>query len=328
MSNDANGVFFSVIMPTRNRPPLFEMALRSVLEQTFTDREVIVVNDGSTGDDLERYRALERQYPEVRFEYLLHRPNGHGQSYSMNVGAERAKGKYLAFLDDDDYWTDPNYLEQVHRNLSATGEPVDVHYANQQAFYPDGTRNTADIWVEDLIPRLHSRPDAAGDARFVDPAFLLGSKGFAHLNCSVFRRDFYLGIRGMDEGIRYECDRDIYLRSLDAAQHLLYSPMFMSYHRIPDARDKGNMSTLVTDFEKKLYQLRVYDKGILLSRTRTVQDFCRRAKTYELKNIATLLASGGDHARAAHYAREALLNRFNPGWLAYTLQLSARSLFR
>ena len=57
---------------------------------------------GRADENLKEYRALDEHYSEVKFHYLAHRPNGHGQSYSMNVGAAHASGEYLCFLDDDD----------------------------------------------------------------------------------------------------------------------------------------------------------------------------------------------------------------------------------
>jgi hypothetical protein len=166
------------------------------------------------------------------------------------------------------------------------------------------------------------------DSYFVDADFLLSSKGFAHLNCTVLNRNFFYALGGMDESIRYENDRDIYIRSIDTANVMLYSTRFMSLHNIPDISKKNNMSTVASDIDKKLYQLRVYDKGISLSKKASVVRACSKAKVYGLKYVASILAQNKQFGSAAHYAKEALFIGFNFRWLAYTLYLIFRTQFK
>lgn len=320
--------YFSVIISTRNRPVLFEQALQSVAGQSFSNVEIIVVVDGSDSEHLENYALLESSYPNSQFHYLVHRPNGHGQSYAMNYGAAQSQARYLCFLDDDDYWTDDDYLARTYRSLTHSEQPVDVHYSNQRAFFANGARQEEDVWLEDLIPHLQQARANIEDSYFVDAKFILRSNGFGHLNCSIFAREFYESIGGMDETIRYENDRDVFIRAVDRASTILYSSHFVSRHNIPDAKKRDNMSTVASDIDKKLYQLRVYDKGICMSQQRCVKDHSRRGKIYELKHIVQILAKSDDIDGAAFYARAALLGGFNLRWLVYTLYLSLKSLFR
>jgi glycosyltransferase involved in cell wall biosynthesis len=319
--------FFSVIISTRDRPELFQTALGSVLEQTFAQKEILVVVDGSSDVNLASYRELQRQHVGVTFLQLVHRANGHGSSYTMNFGAQHASGRYLCFLDDDDYWTDAHYLEHVASNISAAKEPVQVHYSNQRAVDSQGIMQTQDLWLGDLVHRVTQRAISSEDCYRVDAAFLLSGSGFAHLNCSTFERDFYQSLGGMDECIRYENDRDIFIRSIDAASVILFSTRFTSLHNIPDTRARSNLSTVHSSMQKKLYQLRVYDKGISLCKKDEVIKFCCRGKTYELKHTAALLAESKQYKSAAFYARAALSSGFNFRWLAYTLHLTIKSWF-
>jgi glycosyltransferase involved in cell wall biosynthesis len=319
-------VFFSIVIPTRNRVVLFQQALESVLAQDCPSREVIVVNDGSTGDVLAEYKALEARYPEVSFHYLVHRPNGHGQSYAMNFGAGMARGRYLCFLDDDDYWTDTGHLSRAQASLEV--DPgVDAYYSNQEAYFSNGEKKIGNPWIGDLDRRL--RPETADQwgAHPVDTPFLLTSRGFAHLNCSIYRREFYLELGGMDENIRYECDRDIYIRAIDHARRMLFNPAVVSYHRIPDVKQGTNMSTAITDYQKRIYQLNVYEKGALLARQPLVRAHCLRGKGHQLKHVAEALTREGRLKLAATYAREGLAVLPTPGWAARTLLLSLRALF-
>jgi len=313
--------FFSIIISTRNRPELFLTALRSVREQSFCEKEIIIVVDGSTPSNLAQYQELAQQFDDVRFFELPHRPMGHGQSYAMNYGVSKASGQYLCFLDDDDQWTDSSYLTRLFDNLAASENPVDVHYSQQQAVYANGVTRNESLWIGDLIPMLLAENKNQSDSYFVDVTFLLSSAGYAHLNCSVFRREFYLTIGGMDETIRYENDRDMYIRSIDAARTILLSTCYISLHNIPDLAKKSNMSTVTTEIEKKIYQMRVFDKGISLSKNIQVVRFCCKAKMHELKNAAIILAREKQYTGAAHYAKAALIDGFNLRWFAYTLYL-------
>ena len=320
--------FFSIIISTRNRPDLFLTALQSVREQSFCDREIIVVIDGSIPSNLARYLEFRQRFDDVIFFELPDRPIGHGQSYAMNYGVAKASGQYLCFLDDDDHWTDSEYLVRLFDNLTASKSPVDVHYSQQKAVDSDGVMKTASLWIEDLIPAVATQRGHQGASYFVDATFLLASGGYAHLNCSIFRREFYLAIGGMDENIRYENDRDIYIRSIDTARVILFSTICMSVHNIPDVTKKSNMSTVNSEMEKKIYQMRVYDKGISFSKNIAVLRFCCKAKVYEMKHAARILARDKQYTGAAHYAKAALVNGFNLRWLAYTLYLVFQAMLK
>lgn len=299
-------MFVTVVIPTRNRPALFRQALESVLGQAFRDLEVIVVMDGSEPVHDAAYDAVLAAHPEVQRIRQPARPNGHGQSYSMNTGAYAGQGDYVAFLDDDDYWTDPEHLSRVHAAITASDTPVDACYANQRAFFADGSEQTRTVWVEDLAPDVADHGTPCGEGYVVPRDFLLGSKGFAHLNCSVIRRDLYLELAGMDENIRYECDRDIYLRTVDAAERILYFPQVVSRHHIPEKARKDNMSTLVSDYQKALYQMAVFEKNQLLARHDSVRELCRIGLAYVYKNLAEQLLRDGRRDAAVQYANKAL----------------------
>jgi glycosyltransferase involved in cell wall biosynthesis len=89
--------FFSVIIPTYNRLELLKQALASVWTQTFSDYEVIVVDDGSTD---ETWEWLATQESKIR----RFRQKNAGPGSARNFAAKQATGEYLAFLDTDDLW--------------------------------------------------------------------------------------------------------------------------------------------------------------------------------------------------------------------------------
>jgi glycosyltransferase involved in cell wall biosynthesis len=85
----------SVIIPTYNRAGLISEAIDSVLVQSLQDREIIVVDDGSTDDTAERLRVYGSKLTYIRTEHG-------GVGHARNVGARHAAGQYLVFLDSDD----------------------------------------------------------------------------------------------------------------------------------------------------------------------------------------------------------------------------------
>src|SRR5947207_15248632 len=102
-------MLFSVVIPTYNRIKLLACTLNSVWSQSFSDFEVIVVDDGSADGTLEFLASLKGQAD------VLMQPH-RGPGAARNLGASHARGKYLAFLDSDDLWF-PWTLE-VYREIA------------------------------------------------------------------------------------------------------------------------------------------------------------------------------------------------------------------
>ncbi len=98
---------FSVVIPTLGRPELLSEAVASVLAQTRTDWECIVVDDGAGAE-------LTTTDPRIR---LVHRPTSGGPAAARNTGIAAARGRYVAFLDDDDRFT-PLRLELAAEALA------------------------------------------------------------------------------------------------------------------------------------------------------------------------------------------------------------------
>ncbi len=107
----------SVIIPTYNRASTIKRSIDSVLNQTYSNLEVIVVDDGST-DDTEQ---IIRGYKDPRVHYV--RTDGRrGANYARNVGIENAGGEYIAFQDSDDQWR----LDKLEKQMSIFQMQADV----------------------------------------------------------------------------------------------------------------------------------------------------------------------------------------------------------
>lgn len=97
----------SVVIPLYNKAHTIINTLNSVLEQTFTDFEVIIVNDGSTDNGVE----LIKNYTKDKRIRIIEQAN-QGVSVARNIGIKESKHDYISFIDGDDYW-DVKYLENV-----------------------------------------------------------------------------------------------------------------------------------------------------------------------------------------------------------------------
>lgn len=152
----------SVIIPTYNRPVFLRRAVRSVLKQTFSDLEIIVINDG--GDD-PRILVPELENKKVKFINL---DTNRERSVARNIGIDRSSGKYIAYLDDDDMFY-PNHISILTRTLNENRSFKIVYsdaYRAYQVITSHGVKtilkdvpysvdfSDADLFVQNYIPIL------------------------------------------------------------------------------------------------------------------------------------------------------------------------------
>lgn len=139
----------SVIIPTYQRADLLLRAIDSVLNQTYKNIECIVVNDNIRNDDYSKilYQLIEKYKTEDRFVFLEQEKHINGAE-ARNCGIRNAKGEYIAFLDDDDWWKPEKIEHQVdfirQQDSSCGGVSTLVEfYSNNKPFrwsrpYEDG----------------------------------------------------------------------------------------------------------------------------------------------------------------------------------------------
>lgn len=128
----------SIILPVFNRAEIFKRALNSVLNQTYTDYEIIIINDGST-DDLHEKISDYLKY-NYRLKYYYH--SNSGTVISLNKGISLAEGRFITFLDSDDEYM-RNHLES-RVNYMNNNPDVDLIHSDAHLI-----GDKADFWVPD-----------------------------------------------------------------------------------------------------------------------------------------------------------------------------------
>lgn len=131
----------SVIIPTYNRADKISDAVESAINQSYPNKEIIVVDDGSTDDTA----LMMRKFPQVIYMHQAHK----GQSAARNRGLQKAKGTFITSLDSDDIW-EPEFLEICMHKLEE--EHLDFVFTN---WYQDNGENG---WRDFILPNPFMQP--------------------------------------------------------------------------------------------------------------------------------------------------------------------------
>ena len=211
--------FVSVIVPAYDVAEYIGEALDSVLAQTFTDYEIIVVNDGSPHTE-----ALEKALAPYMSRIVYLKQENRGVSAARNTAIKAARGSLLAFLDGDDTWL-PNYLEVQVARIQAD-PTIDVLYPNVIMF---GDSSEAGEEFMTICP-------SNGEVTF--ERLLLQECNVS--NCSIARRDTILRAGLFDESLRSVEDFDLWLRVIKQGGRI-------AYHRDVLARYRRRHGSLTAD---------------------------------------------------------------------------------
>lgn len=133
----------SIIIPAYNSEAYITACLESIRNQNYKNYEVICIDDGSTDDTLK----ILKYYSEIdgRFRYLSIKNSG--PSAARNKGIDMAIGKYIVFMDSDDYYSE-NALKILSDFINKTNQKVDTNYVFSANIYPN---NMSNQWLEEHL---------------------------------------------------------------------------------------------------------------------------------------------------------------------------------
>lgn len=270
----------SVVIPTYDRIETLPRSLDSVINQTFSDWELIVVDDGSNdGTD----EMVLRDYSAVR----LHRQERTGVSSARNAGGALASGEWIAFLDSDDAWLP----EKLERQLSSLATEPELRLSH-----------TDEIWIRNGM-------------RVNQPKEYAKSGGHLYRRCLrlccicpssvLIRKDFFEELGGFDEAFPACEDYDLWLRiTAREPVHYLDQALVRKYGGHED-----QLSTTVWGLDR--YRIRALEK-ILSEKILSVQDQLLTKETL-IKKLRILISGArkrGNQEIVAEY--EPLLSEWEP----------------
>lgn len=182
----------SVILPTHNRADLLQSAVHSVLNQTFRDFELIIIDDHST----DHTTNVIKRFNDKRINYLQN-TGKNGPSIARNFGMKNATGKYIAFLDDDDEWF-PDKLEKQIKILDLAKPDVCGIYSRPLII----ERKTGNVILnETKVKKL--RGSLLSQLMIKNPI---------QTSTLIIRKVCIDKIGMFDENMRYMEDRDLFIR--------------------------------------------------------------------------------------------------------------------
>lgn len=184
----------SVVLPTYQSACFLAKALQSVVDQTFQDWELIVVDDGSTDET----RAVVAAFPDPRIRYVYQ--ENRGAPAALNAGIRLARGAYIAFLGADDRWLPEKLARQVAQ--------LDGLPANVGVVYTD--MYLLDLEGETVLGRfLEGRRPPQGK---VLSQLLRTDGAFIHPCASLIRREVFDRVGAFDEVLKTHEDWDLWVR--------------------------------------------------------------------------------------------------------------------
>jgi glycosyltransferase involved in cell wall biosynthesis len=171
-------MLITILITTYNRKVLLERAISSVEKQSFKDYEILIVDDNSSDGTVEYLK----QRKNIR--YILKDEN-RGLVDSRNIGWRDAKGKYIAFLDDDDFWLDENKLSKQVRELN---DKKLIFCSAVKTEHQILTKKIPSDWKKRIIYR----------------------NGFIHTSTVILKKDALELCGGFDPKLKRGIDSDLY----------------------------------------------------------------------------------------------------------------------
>ncbi len=204
----------SVIIPTYNRASFVKEAIESVLNQDYSEFELIIIDDGSTDDTKE---VIESFKGKLKYFYQSHK----GVSSARNAGLELAQGNFIAFLDSDDLWK--------KEKLKAQMEFIKSHPKIKVCY-------TEEIWIRKGVrvnPKKKHKKYSGWIFDKVVPICLLS------LSSALFRREIFEEVGLFDETLPVCEDYDLGLRiACKYPIHLIKEPLIIKRGGHPDQLSK------------------------------------------------------------------------------------------
>lgn len=303
----------SVIVPVYGVEKYIGVTVQSVLEQTYKNFELLIVDDGSLDKSIE----ICQQFTDPRIQII--RQENQGVCSARNTGIRHARGEYLAFLDGDDLWL-PKKLEKHVEHLE-NSPAVGVSFS--RSAFIDEAGEPLGIYQ---MPKLKE----------ISPPLILRRNPIGNGSVPVIRREVFAAIKYQDcyfdEQLRHFEDVECWLRiALKTDWKIEGIPEALTLYRVNSKGASTNLVKQIEDLEKVLEKTRSYAPDL-------IAQYGNAAKAYELRKLsrwAVRLKAAPTAVEMAHQALSVhwriILEEPRRTFLtlaaAYSLYLLPRSLY-
>lgn len=267
----------SIIIPAYNVESYIGVSLRSVIQQTYRNIEILVVDDGSTDTTAQ----IVSEYMQKDNRIILLSQQNRGLADARNSGLNRATGEYLCIFDSDDIML-PEKIELQVAFLE-THEDCDITYSDLYHF------------IDDTVKIYHHPMSRLGEDTYT--SLLYGN--YINPNVVFFRSSIYERFGGFDQSLRSAEDWDYWLTIAYSGARFMYQPERLTLYRIRTNSLSSDsimmLKTAIQVLEKQLNrQITLLQKKIIEERLR-----------YWNKKLYVVYLRKGEY-NAAHAIRESI----------------------
>jgi glycosyltransferase involved in cell wall biosynthesis len=273
----------SVIIPAYNSEKFIGRAINSVLNQTFQDFELIIVNDFSTDGTEEVIRKFEKK--DKRIKYIKHNINSGGPAKPLNTGIKKSKGNYIAILENDDEWF-PRKLEKQIKLFENSSEKIGLV--------------SCSVLIIELQKKIIKKYKNIPHKNNFEKA--LSGCPVTSLSSIVFKKNTINDCNFFDENIKIAADRDFYITVLKKYFLVFVEDVLLKYNIRNDSLS-NNQEFLSQKIKEKIYIINKHKK-----------DYLKEPIIYEktIKGIYKGLLLTGKQKKAAIYILKSIkINPFN-----------------
>jgi glycosyltransferase involved in cell wall biosynthesis len=276
----------SVVIPVYKVERYIAATIPSVLEQTYTNFELLIVNDGSPDRSVE----ICQQFTDNRIK-IIHQENS-GVCAARNTGIRNAKGEYVAFLDGDDLWL-PEKLEKHVEHLE--NSPL-VGMSFSRSAFIDEMGKPLGIYQ---MPKLKD----------ITPALIICRNPIGNGSTPVIRKEALAAIKFQencyfDEQLRHFEDVECWLRIALQTDWLIEGiPQPLTLYRVNSQGASTNFTKQIEDLEKVLEKTRSYAPDL-------IAQYGHAVKAYELRKLARWAVRLQAASTAVEMAHRALFNHW------------------
>jgi len=278
----------SVIITTYNRENLVLRDLKSVLNQTLKDFEVLLIDDGSEDNTRQVIQKIQKEDGRVRYIYQENK----GWPSALNIGLSNIQGRCIAFLDSDDEW----FPEKLERQI--------VFLENNKSF--NGVTCYGNIILDGkekiklgVLKESNDYNDQLGN--FVNASFP------AIPSSLLLKKEIFKEVGYYDEFLKLSTDADMMIRIFKAGFKIgVIKEILFNYYI-----HKQNLTGVTAEAKIKSINQRINESVYILNKHKEVYDKHSKAKCLSLRHLSTFYKLIKNNQKSFYYAKEAF--RINKG---------------